>query len=270
VKKSPSVVLFVLWTFLLSYGLWAICILGQRLGLFPPGSMWFMPFYLLGGNVPPIVAFFILKRADPELTPKQFLKTAFAVKQKPVYYLLSVLTVALCFVVPAMIGGLDMATPPGLDASGGSGPIPPYLTLIAIPVFFFSGGSEELGWRGVLQPGLEKKMPFLPATCITAVVWTLWHLPLWFIEGTGQSEVDFVRFFITVVGFSFGLAAVRRVSGSVFLCVLIHCALNSLSGSWPVKDELPARALTALVYILFSLAVVFWHKRRGARIAEGS
>ena len=252
--------LYIFWTFLISYGLWAICIIGQRVGWFPPETNWFMPFYLVGGNAPPIAAYLILKRNDSEFTFKKFIKFTFDVKQKPLYYALTVLTIALFFIVPALTGGLESGTAPGLENQGISGHVPLYLTLLGIPVFFFAGGSEEIGWRGVLQPELEKKLSFVPATLITAVIWTLWHLPLWWIAGTGQSEVNFWYFLITVIGFSFALAVVRRISGSVFLCVLMHCAWNSLQGTFPVKYDLYTRTSITLVFILFSLIIVYWHK----------
>lgn len=262
-KKPISVAMFLCWTFLISYGLWAICIFGQRvMGL--SGIAWFMmPFYVIGGNAPPIAAYIVRKRADPALTFKQFLQSIFDVKQKPVYYGLAILTVALYFVVPAFTGALD-PNPPGL----GGGAMPLYLTILAIPVFFFGGGSEEIGWRGILQPELEKKMPVLPATLLTGVIWTFWHLPLWFIAGTGQAEVDFWRFFVTVIGFSFGLAAVRRVTGSVFLCTLVHCAINSIQGTWYVLDELWIRAAITVAYAVFALVVIYAHKRLRARKLE--
>ncbi|MDR1065640.1 MAG: CPBP family intramembrane metalloprotease, partial [Oscillospiraceae bacterium] len=184
-KKHKNLV-FTAGTFLLSYGLWAICILGQRLDWFPQGSAWFMPFYILGGNVPPIVAYFIRKRTEDGFTFKKFVKDAFALKQKPSHYALTLVMVALFYAVGAVMGGIQSETSPGLEERGVSGYIPLYLTLIGFPLFFFGGGSEELGWRGVLQPGLEKKLPFIPATVITAVVWTFWHLPLWWINGSGQ------------------------------------------------------------------------------------
>ena len=58
-------------------------------------------------------------------------------------------------------------------------------------VTFAGGGNEELGWRGLLQPALEKKFSFPLATVITALVWVAWHLPLWLIPGTSQSQISY-------------------------------------------------------------------------------
>lgn len=50
----------------------------------------------------------------------------------------------------------------------------PYWLLMAI----VGGGMEELGWRGFLQPEVEKHLPFIPATLIVGIIWTCWHIPL--------------------------------------------------------------------------------------------
>jgi membrane protease YdiL (CAAX protease family) len=262
--RKVSIPHFALGTFLLSYSLWAVVILGEFLGGISPTSAvsFSTVFYILGGNVPPVVAYFTFKRADPSFTLKKYLKNAFDFKQKPLYYGLVVLLVAVYFIVPALMGGLSVEASPGLETQGVSTHIPLYLTLLGIPLFFFGGGSEELGWRGLLQPELEKRMPFVPATIVTGIIWTFWHLPLWFISATGQSEVNFGLFLIMVLGLTFALAAIRRVSGSVLLCVLFHCAVNSLSGTWPVKDELPIKVVTTCVYTVLSVAIVYLHEKK--------
>ena len=51
-----------------------------------------------------------------------------------------------------------------------------------------SGGNEELGWRSVLEPELERRMPFSAACLATGAIWGLWHLPLWFTQGAGEGD----------------------------------------------------------------------------------
>ena len=261
-KKEPSLLYFTLGTFLFSYSLWGIAVLCQQLGWFPQGSSWYMPLYIIGGNGPPIFAYITLKRADPGYTLKEYFKNAFSLKQKPLHYVLTAAMTAIYFIVPAITGGLSTQTSPGLEKMGFSGHIPLLAALIAAPVFFFGGGSEELGWRGVLQPGLEKKMHCIPASLITSVLWSLWHLPLWFIDGTGQAEVNFGLFSLMVIGLSFALTAIRRVSGSVWLCILFHCEINSIQGAVPVNDSPINRIAASAVYIAVSAAVIFWHERK--------
>ena len=261
-KKEPSILYFTLGTFLFSFILWGIVILSHQLGWVSQDSNLIVPLHVIGGNSPAIFAYFTLKRTNPGYTRKEYFKNVFSLKQKTLHYALTVFMVAINFAIPAIMGGLSSETSPGLEKMGFSGHIPLYLTLIVIPLFFFGGGSEELGWRGVLQPELEKKMHFIPATMITTVVWTLWHAPLWFMEGTGQSEINFGLFFLAVIGLSFALATIRRVSGSVWLCVLFHCGINAIQGTFPVIDNISNRIAVSTAYIVISIVILFWHERK--------
>src|SRR3954453_22365974 len=42
----------------------------------------------------------------------------------------------------------------------------------------FFGFGEEIGWRGFLQPHLERRHPPVLAANLVAIVWAAWHLPL--------------------------------------------------------------------------------------------
>ena len=62
--------------------------------------------------------------------------------------------------------------------------------LYVIFLFFFGPLPEELGWRGILFDLLQKQS-ILQAQVITAFIWFIWHLPLFFIVGTYQYSVGF-------------------------------------------------------------------------------
>ncbi len=62
----------------------------------------------------------------------------------------------------------------------------PQIPLSLVPVVFLQaaliyGGNEEVGWRGTMQPLLERAVPFPGAAVVTGLVWAVWHLPcgLW-------------------------------------------------------------------------------------------
>ena len=38
---------------------------------------------------------------------------------------------------------------------------------------------EEIGWRGYMQPRLLARFGFWPGIGLTALIWAIWHLPLW-------------------------------------------------------------------------------------------
>jgi membrane protease YdiL (CAAX protease family) len=55
--------------------------------------------------------------------------------------------------------------------------------MIIMQFFFDSGLGEELGWRGFLLPRLQARYNALVSSIIVGVVWGLWHLPLFMLEG---------------------------------------------------------------------------------------
>lgn len=54
--------------------------------------------------------------------------------------------------------------------------------------FLFGPVPEEPGWRGYATDGLQARYSAVVASLIVGVVWMLWHMPLFFIEGTWQAE----------------------------------------------------------------------------------
>lgn len=64
------------------------------------------------------------------------------------------------------------------------------LSIVPFLLFLFVFGPlpEELGWSGYALDGLQSKRSALGASLIIGLVWAVWHLPLFFMEGTFQSE----------------------------------------------------------------------------------
>ena len=58
--------------------------------------------------------------------------------------------------------------------------------------FVCQSGSQpswyRVGWRGYLQPRLQKRYGALAASLVVGGVWALYHLPQWFIPAMGQAE----------------------------------------------------------------------------------
>lgn len=248
---------FLLIAFLLPYAAWGIVLLAQELGWFQYGTTISVLLVTFGANCPAIAAYLALKKSAPNFKLKQYLKDAFGFKQKVSYYAITLLFVVIFFGVPALMGGIATQLAPFSGGTETQAPMPIWLTLIASPLFFFLGGSEELGWRYFLQPALEQRMKFVPATIITAFIWCIWHLPLFLITGTSQNSSSLLSFALFIIGAAFASAAIYRVSKSAWLVILFHCITNSLQGSLPLVDDPLIKGVTTLVLVIASLVVVF-------------
>lgn len=104
--------------------------------------------------------------------------------------------------------------------------------------FLAQGGNEEPGWRGFMQPELQKRFSPLTAAVLVSLAWSLWHLPL-FLNGFYAGSL---------VGGMIGGAVYRvllaifmawfynRSGGSIFLMVLLHTTFNMMVSYLPVSD----------------------------------
>ena len=65
---------------------------------------------------------------------------------------------------------------------------------------FLLGTMEEFGWRGILQPLLQRKMAPIWAGLIVGIIWATWHLPAFLFGGGVQySAWPVVPFFGGVI-----------------------------------------------------------------------
>lgn len=104
----------------------------------------------------------------------------------------------------------------------------PSVPLLLLQAIILYGGNEEPGWRGVIQPLLQEKLPNWLAALLLGCIWSVWHLPLWFIPGNSHQGTSFLVFAFLAVFTTFWLAALRNQGGSVFFCMILHGATNIL------------------------------------------
>ena len=261
-KTGKNIARFLMGTFLLSYAMWGIVFLAQEMDWFQYGTPISVVLVTIGANSPAISAYFAIKRQNKDLMLKKYMMDAFCVKQYPLHYLLVLLFIIIFFGVPAVMGGIAGQLEPYSGGTQATDPMPIWITVLAIPFFFFLGGSEELGWRHFLQPALEQKTRFFFATLMTACIWYVWHLPLFLITGTSQNSSNLLSFAIYIIGTAFAAAAIYRISKSAWLCIFFHCATNALQGSWPLYDDYATKTITSILLIAVSLVAVFLDSRR--------
>jgi membrane protease YdiL (CAAX protease family) len=99
---------------------------------------------------------------------------------------------------------------------------------------------EEFGWRGFALPAMQDRLGWRAAGLGLGLVWGVWHLPLFFIDGTAQAHIPPVLFLLSVVAMSIVFAwLANRSAGSVVAALVFHTAINY----WPsVVPVLPTEA----------------------------
>jgi uncharacterized protein len=180
--------------------------------------------YLLGGFGPTIAALVVVAVTPREGAFAEYAARLFRWRLSPVWYGLVLL------VPPLMAFAVERVAAWG---SPGAIALPTLEPLTRLPVLFLTmmigGGLEELGWRGVAQEELQRRLNRLLATACVGAIWAVWHLPLFFIHGVAQFGGDFLLFALGVIANAFLLAWVYWNTRSILMCVLFHAASNTAS-----------------------------------------
>ena len=230
--------------------MWGGFYLFGTFGVTLENNPWLYVPFMLGGWSPTIVSYIVLKRNNRISGFKEWLKNVFNVKSRPSFYVLTFFLLVLCIVPNILISGLN----------GQVAPL--YMLFVFIPMMTVGGGLEEAGWRYVLQPELDKKFGFIITSAVIGVIWACWHLPLLYTPGTGQEGFNFLWYFIGVMGLSFALGAIIKITGNVFLCVLFHCLINVSAAMFPVNQTFWGNAVPAVLVTVASIAAVFVYEKK--------
>ena len=244
---SKRCILYLIFTFLIMTVCWGTCLICSFSGyVLSEHPVLYLP-YILGG-LSPTVASFLVVRTEGGHYIKVWLKSTFDFNHGFYAYMLPVFLTAVFFISLCLLSGFDDGAPW-------------FSIIFMVPMMLFCGGLEEAGWRGVLQPELENRFGFTLSTLITAAIWAIWHLPLFFIVGVSQYGTSFGIFALNILGLSFALAAIRKCTGSTWLCILFHCLVNSMHGICLIHENMIASAVTAALLVLVSY-LLLWLNRK--------
>lgn len=159
--------------------------------------------------------------------------------------------------------------------SGGSGLIfnDPAQWYLAVPAFLyvllFSVAGEEPGWRGFALRRLLSRQSPLSAGLIVGILWSLWHLPLFFIPGNFHQTIPVGLFFLQSIALSILMAWMYcRTQGSLLIALLFHAASNTTLGIFPILPmdtggSLIPLQLTVGLLCLVSIGAAFRLKSMG-------
>jgi len=116
---------------------------------------------------------------------------------------------------------------------------------------------EELGWRGYVLDRLQEKQSALVSSLILGVVWSLWHLPLFFVPGSYQANLGigtlaFWLFMIGIVPLSLPFTWIYNNTGRSTLAVILFHAMVNFTGELIALTE---RADTYSIALWFVAAI---------------
>lgn len=231
---------YLLCTFSIMIVCWGTCLVCSLNGIsLNSNYLLYIP-YLLGGWSPTIASFISLKKNSEVKNVKDWMRNVFDFKHNIFSYIMVVMLGVLFILPQCLISGYENGAPL-------------FAIVVMIPMMLVGGGLEEAGWRYILQPELEKKHNYFISTIVVSVIWWLWHFPLFYIQGVSQYGQNYLAFAINILGLSFALASIKKNTNSVWLCVLFHCIVNSLSGIYMVNDNIVGNIVATMVLTFVSL-----------------
>ena len=219
------------------------------------GQPVFMILFALGGWAPTFSVFIAIAIAEGKSGFSAYWRRLFRFKVSFWYYLSSLLLLLFLGMVPAVING-QVSEKFSLLANTSWGMVP---VLFVSSLFF--GGLEELGWRGFLQHELQKKYNIWLVYGAVWVIWTVWHLPLFFIPGLSQFNQNFWIFSIYALFFSLILGWLYSRTKSIPLAVFTHTLVNTLAAvaylDFLSKETLHWATVVIMLLTLVGLNLVF-------------
>jgi len=115
----------------------------------------------------------------------------------------------------------------------GEFPFSPWHGVIpALAIALIIGPVEELGWRGMALPLLQRRYAPLWSSLILGVFWGVWHAPAFLLSGSPQSAWSFAPYLIGVLSLSVIITPLFNAAhGSILMAALFHFQMNG--PAWP-------------------------------------
>ena len=244
---SSALLVFVLVTFVITWG-----IVGSYI-LFPEDASAVFgqisgghPLYFLATWSPAIAGLLLVLFYGGLNGLRAFLSRVLLWRCEHFWWLFILFVIPLVFMAGSLIKGGPLLAPLPPEGIG---------AIVALMfMMLLLGPIEELGWRGVAQPILQRHVAPFWAGVIIGVVWGLWHLPAFYLAGVVFAEWSFLPFFIGNITLAILVTPIfNSARGSLLLPMLFHWQL--INPFWPDAQPWDSWILVGVTAI-----IVYWKR----------
>ncbi|MEW8506103.1 MAG: type II CAAX endopeptidase family protein [Candidatus Thiodiazotropha sp.] len=248
---------YFLAVFLGTYLLWG---LGGYMSFIPEWMDYYMLPMLLGLFMPAVVAVGFVGMQPESGMKRDFIRRLLSLRLiRPGMFLFTLtlmpLSVVLSILVSLGFDGTIEQFQPSESFSFNTGFVPVLLLLFLAAVF------EELGWRGYGFESLEKGRSFLAASLIFGVIWSLWHLPLLWVNHSYQYEIYqqspwyAMNFYLGTAVLGVIISWVCHVNRrSILVAILFHFVVNLSQEMLSMTQQ--TKSIQTVVLSGFALAII--------------
>ena len=259
--KRHRLVAFFLLTFAISWGVPAILLLlSAATGAFEVSLERSSPLSYLVIWSPAISAFTVLAVTSGSAGLRAYLRRLLHVRFAWYWYVAVLAGIPLLKLLASALAG----------ASGQPGIVTPTVSLgtflVAALLVASEGPFEELGWRGFALPLLQRRFNGLVASLILGAMWSLWHVPVFFLEtvmtGSMASEVlpALVRFFAGSIALTIIMTVIYNGSGGSIPLMFVFHWLNNLPYPWEAQTGISY--MNTVVTMTVAIILIFTLRRR--------
>jgi uncharacterized protein len=249
---------FLMMTFSLAWGILGLFILLPKPMVALFGEITGQhPLFFLAVWAPAIAAFLVITYYSGMGGLRRYLSRLLLWRSSPAWYAFLFLGIPLIFIGGSALKG-NLFTEPLPFSSFPS-------LFVALVLAAIKGPMEEFGWRGLALPLLQQKLAPIWAALTLGVVWGIWHLPAFLLNGTQQSEWSFSAFFAGCIALSIIVTPLFNASrGSILMPAVFHFMLGN-----PISPD--AQPYDTYLLIVVAVLVVWFHrksmfKKKGAAI----
>ncbi len=123
---------------------------------------------------------------------------------------------------------------------------------------------EEVGWKGYCEDSIGNYMNWFWESMIFGVLWSFWHFPLIFIQGTYQAglmvnPLYVINFFVSGIPLGFIITWVYLASDrSILACMIFHLFVNFMQEKIAMTPE--TKCVETLVVIAATAVIILRNK----------
>ncbi len=124
---------------------------------------------------------------------------------------------------------------------------------------------EEIGWRGYGEDSIASTCSWFKESMIFGTIWALWHIPLFFMDGTYQKTLldlgplYVVNFLVSCIALGFFTTIVYlKNNRSMIACIIFHFFVNFIQEKIALTPE--TKCLETLFISLGAIMIVLTNK----------
>jgi membrane protease YdiL (CAAX protease family) len=194
-------------------------------------------FIKIGSFVPTLVALFLIYKYDGSEGIRLICRSLINFR----------IRIEWLFFIFLVLPGVLIASYVILRISGGNLPRmgidPRFIPIAFLYVLIFLGPlGEEIGWRGFALKRILRNTPPIQAAIFVGTIWSIWHLPLFLINGTTQNALAkfgllpgfFWIYALYGHAFDFDYAIIREMQRKYFWLDLVSYRQQFIARSPPI------------------------------------